>query len=648
MDISKLYFLPGSLRYTQQSDFPYLQLLKAALDSLGVVYPTPVSAAPTLDVVTTAGNVTSNPITVGPIASYPTPLSVTPSFRTKTDGTVEIPDLNLGRVALNLTPSSPITVGDIRWNDSYGTAEIRLKGNNVTLQVGQEQVKRVVNKTSPLITLQESAYQVVRIAGATGQRMSVRLAQANDETNSASTLGVVTETIAQNQEGFITTSGEVNGINTTGALQGETWADGDILYLSPDIAGELTNVKPEAPNHSVIVGYVEYAHANNGKIFVKVDNGYELGELHNVYTPSPINGDSIFWNTATNRYENSTIAEILGYTPANGNLYTTNGIMTGTRTVTMNQHYCSFQKIYSYVNNGMIPMGLQAYTQATYTGSSYQAGLHYGAGESLYESVFTGSSTLPNSIIDSSHHAARYLKLNTASSIISYLQGFSIRSAAVHTSQVAISSGTTSGTFSHVCNNQILAPYAAGTTGVTITNYYANLINDSSEYTSGGQLTITNRWAYYQAGANDYNFFNGPLMLGTNIYAGYKLDVVGATRIQGSLNLNGTIFTNTFNAGQINLSNSGEGNIVLSASNSQLGYIGNFKFGGNNNHPSAVVQIDNTSKGFLPPRMTGAQAEAISTPAEGLMVYATDGSGVTITSKGWWGFEGTVWTKLNT
>ena len=62
---------------------------------------------------------------------------------------------------------------------------------------------------------------------------------------------------------------------------------------------------------------------------------------------------------------------------------------------------------------------------------------------------------------------------------------------------------------------------------------------------------------------------------------------------------------------------------------------------------SALLEINSTSQGFLPPRMTGTQAEAIASPAEGLMVYSTDGSGITITSKGWWGFDGTNWTKLN-
>lgn len=177
-------------------------------------------------------------------------------------------------------PIGTLSVGKMRWNEEDGTAEIMLKGGNVTLQIGQEQLKRVVNKTG--INLQESTYQAVAVSGAQGQRLAVKLAKADSDANSAGTLGIVTENILPNQEGFITTSGEVRNINTTGSLQGETWADGDILYLSPTLFGGITNIKPQAPNHLVVIGYVEYSHAVHGKIFVKIDNGYELEELHNV------------------------------------------------------------------------------------------------------------------------------------------------------------------------------------------------------------------------------------------------------------------------------------------------------------------------------------------------------------------------------
>lgn len=193
-------------------------------------------------------------------------------------------------------------VGRLTWNDQDGTLDLGLKGGNVTLQLGQEQFIRVVNKTGA--DLLEANYQCVKISGAQGQRPKVALAMANNDANSADTIGLVTETIANNQKGFVTTSGIVRGINTTGALQGESWNDGDVLYLSGTTAGRITNVKPSAPTHTVIVGFVIHAHANQGKIFVKVDNGYEIDELHNVKITSPADGDILTYDAALGVWKN--------------------------------------------------------------------------------------------------------------------------------------------------------------------------------------------------------------------------------------------------------------------------------------------------------------------------------------------------------
>lgn len=210
-------------------------------------------------------------------------------------------NLNLGTYGLlgdfvqfNTTNSAiPVTAGTMSWNNTDGTADLKLKGGNVTLQVGQEQVTRVVNKTGT--NLLESQYHAVYISGAQGQRLKVDLALAVTDGTSAGTIGLVTENINNNQEGFVTSSGLVNEINTTGSLQGETWADGDILYLSPLVAGDVTNIKPLAPEHTVIIGFVVYAHANHGKIYVKVDNGYEIEELHDVQVIDRTDTDILQW-----------------------------------------------------------------------------------------------------------------------------------------------------------------------------------------------------------------------------------------------------------------------------------------------------------------------------------------------------------------
>ena len=257
----------------------------------------------------------------GSLATFPSLTGYVPYTGATQDVDLGEFELKAGQVEFDQTPTGTAGVAVMRWNDSDGTVDLGLKGGNVTLQVGQEQILRVVNKTGA--NLLESQYRAVRIrlaaeGGSQGQRLAVVLAQGNNDTNSTDTIGIVTENITDNQEGFICTSGIVRGINTTGSLQGETWADGDVIYLSPTIPGAITKVKPTAPDHSVVLGYVIYAHNVNGKIFVKCETGYEIGELHDVYAPTPSNNDGIFWNTANSRYQNNSIAGVLGYTPISG------------------------------------------------------------------------------------------------------------------------------------------------------------------------------------------------------------------------------------------------------------------------------------------------------------------------------------------
>jgi hypothetical protein len=215
-------------------------------------------------------------------------------------------ELKAGQLTLDISPTGIAAVGTTRWNNTIGSSETTLKGGSVVLKNGVDLVARVVNKVSPNTTLTKAAYQAVRVSGAQGQRLAVALAQANNDNNSADTIGLVTETIATNQEGFIMTVGSLEGIDTTGTLQSETWSDGDVIYLSPTTAGALTNVKPVAPQHIIVIGYVEYAHQNNGKLYVKVMNGWELGELHDVDTTGATNGQVLAYDSALSIWKPTT------------------------------------------------------------------------------------------------------------------------------------------------------------------------------------------------------------------------------------------------------------------------------------------------------------------------------------------------------
>ena len=198
---------------------------------------------------------------------------------------------NLNGVQLNGTTAGG---GLLTWDDGNGTAQLTLKGGNTTLQVGQETLARVYNDSGVSLT----DGQVVYISGSQGNRVAVKLAKADSEATSAGTLGMVTEPIAVGAEGFITILGTVNGLNTSGLIAGS------LLYLSASTAGAYTSVKPTAPNHSVIIGYVERVHATVGSIYVKVDNGYELDELHNVVITSPTTGHLLVYNSTTGVWEN--------------------------------------------------------------------------------------------------------------------------------------------------------------------------------------------------------------------------------------------------------------------------------------------------------------------------------------------------------
>jgi len=76
------------------------------------------------------------------------------------------------------------------------------------------------------------------------------------------------------------------------------------LYLSPTVAGGITNVKPVSPNHMVIIGYVAKKSATDGHILLHAQNGYELDELHNVSIATPANNDALLYESATSLWKN--------------------------------------------------------------------------------------------------------------------------------------------------------------------------------------------------------------------------------------------------------------------------------------------------------------------------------------------------------
>jgi hypothetical protein len=151
--------------------------------------------------------------------------------------------------------------------------------------------------------------QIVYLSGATGNRPNAVLAQANSEATSSKTIGWVFADILNNSDGYIGVSGSDHELDTSPLTAG------DALWLSPTVAGGITATLPVQPNHAVFIGYCARSHPTQGRIVFKIQNGFELQELHNVLITSVANNDGLFYESATSLWKNKTIATALGFTP---------------------------------------------------------------------------------------------------------------------------------------------------------------------------------------------------------------------------------------------------------------------------------------------------------------------------------------------
>jgi nitrogen fixation protein len=649
-------------------------------------------------------------------------------------------EIKAGQVTLDTSPTGTAAVGTTRWNDTTGLTETTLKGGSVILKNGVDLVARVVNKVSPNTTLTKAAYQAVRVSGAQGQRLAVALAQANNDANSADTIGLVIETIATNQEGFIMTVGQLENINTTGSLQGETWVDGDVLYLSPTTAGAITKVKPTGNGHIVVIGYVEYAHANNGKIYVKVMNGWELDELHDVAIVTPLNNEALIYESATALWKNKSIATALGYTPANAaTTLTINGVtydLSANRTWT--------------ISTGITGSG--AAGQVSYwDGTTSQAGsnnlfwdnangrLGVKNNTPVYEIDLGGATKTTNSIVNVASDSPRragfsvdngseiryfggYIGSTTyneasgevlvgspAGYRVAFGVGSTVKARLYNTGNLVLQNG---GTFTDggqrlqvqgttLLNGNVTFSSATGMTwdatnsrlGIgTNAPTYPLHIRTSSRFGFAYECTDDTANQNYlflyrnsaTPAANDgigtillegnnsslvrstYAYFGGRIITstagshsgelyfattnggteadklvikptgnvliqngGTFTDSGERLQVTGTMKVTGSSSIGDSSAVVTFITGYNNTIR--ENRINLYQTNTNIrginaggqGWILSKATGTSDLYPTALFAIDSTTQGFLPPRMTTTQKNAITSPAAGLVVYDT-------------------------
>ena len=192
--------------------------------------------------------------------------------------------------------------------------------------------------------------QAVYVSSADGTNMIVSKASNALEATSSKTLGILAQSLAHNAKGFVITEGLLAGLDTSAA-----GAAGDPVWLGTDgnLLFGLAN-KPYAPANMVSIGVVTRKNSSNGEIFIRIQNGFELDELHNVDARNPNNNDGIFYNSTTQLWEHKPVSAVyatptLAQVTTAGNT-TTNAITVGGLTVATNL-------IYTDTVNGRVGIG---------------------------------------------------------------------------------------------------------------------------------------------------------------------------------------------------------------------------------------------------------------------------------------------------
>lgn len=325
--------------------------------------------------------------------------------------------------------------------------------------------------------------QAVYVTSADGTNMIVGLASNAAEATSSKTMGLLDATVAINGFANVITEGLLAGLDTSGA-----GSAGDPVWLGTNgnLIYGLAN-KPYAPAHLVFIGIVTRKNISNGEIFVKVQNGFELEELHNVdlHTTTPVNGNILGFDGTL--WVNKTIAGWLGFTPLSG---------TGTT---------------NYVPK---------WTGSTALGNS----LMYDNGTTLLVGTTTASTDYSNAILAlAKSNNSTYQEIRGSSQATLVLtQGVTANST---TPAVEIFNGYNFG-----------IKYIGGTGGA-FSNfplyYYAGDGAGSGDYIM-----------MQTAGLNRFRIANsGNVLVGTTTDAGYKLDVNGTSVFRGNLNLIGNLAT---------------------------------------------------------------------------------------------------------
>lgn len=219
-------------------------------------------------------------------------LNFTELYGSKLDSVVAGTNITVDNTdPLNPIISSSATSGDM-------TKAIYDTDDDGIVDSAKKEVVQFINKLGSTITKGTIVY--LKSTSSSSTYPEVLKANAATEATSSKTIGAVYEDVANDATGYLVTSGEVRNLDTS------AYVIGDKLWLSTT-DGLVTTTVPTQPNHAVFIGTVTRAQSVNGRILYAIQNGYELGELHNVLLTTPTNDQVLTYETSSSLWKNKTL-----------------------------------------------------------------------------------------------------------------------------------------------------------------------------------------------------------------------------------------------------------------------------------------------------------------------------------------------------
>jgi hypothetical protein len=271
---------------------------------------------------------------------------------------------------------------------------------------------------------------VVKISGSVGDNPLINLADWTDDANSANTIGFVYQNIPNDGFGYVITEGRLIGVDT------DVYTAGQLIYLGAN--GTITGSAPRAPLHAVRLGQVLRVQQNNGSIYVRVDNGYELGELHDVL-------------------DNTTSTSFGDILVKSGSVWTNSKQLTG-----------------SYAITGSLTI-TDTLTAQTLVVQTITSSVLYSSGSNTFGNDLSNRQTFTGSVLITGS-----LNVNGSNAILTNQTASMSVASAVSSSYAYTASSAVSSSYAFTASSAISSSYAY--TASSAINASASLISVSSSY----------------------------------------------------------------------------------------------------------------------------------------------------------------------